>query len=239
MPNSANVTSPQIYARTGGVLYLFIVAAGLFAQIFVRSKLIVSGDAAATAANILANEQMFRMAFAGEILMLVFDVALALIFYVLLRPVNKNLALFAAFLRLAMAAISGVNALNHFSALIILQGGEFMTGFDASQLNALSYLSLRVHNFGYHIALVFFGFYCLTTGYLIFRSGYLPKILGGLMIVAGAGYLANSFSAIAAPQLSNMAFLLPALVAEVSLALWLTVMGVNVGRWNKQNGAGK
>lgn len=234
MSNSANTTSPQSYARTGGVLYLFIVAAGLFAQIFVRSKLIVSGDAAATAANILANEQMFRVAFAGEILMLVFDVALALIFYVLLRPVNKNLALFAAFLRLAMAAISGVNALNHFSALIILNGGEFMSGFDASQLNALSYLSLRVHNFGYHIALVFFGFYCLTTGYLIFRSGYLPKILGGLMIIAGAGYLANSFSAIAAPQFSNMLFLLPALVAEVSLALWLTVMGVNVKRWNER-----
>ena len=234
MSKGAIENSPQAYARTGGVLYLFIIAAGIFAQVFVRSKLIVSNNAAATAENILASEQLFRLGFAVELLMLASDIALAWILYILLRPVSRNLALLAAFFRLVMAAISGVNALNHFSALIILTSAGYMSAHDVNQLNELALLSLKTHSYGYHIALVFFGFHCLLVGYLIFRARYLPAIIGALLIVAALGYLANSFTAIIAPQLTTMLFLIPALIAELSLALWLTIMGVNVKRWREQ-----
>jgi Domain of unknown function (DUF4386) len=110
--------SPQLYARIGGVLYLFIIVAGFFAEVTVRSSLIVSGDPAATANNIMSHESLYRIGGAGEFLMLACDVALALILYALLRPVNKNLALLAAFFRLVFAAIYGINGLTHFGAAI-------------------------------------------------------------------------------------------------------------------------
>lgn len=227
---------PQAYARTAGVLYLIIIAAGIFAEAFVRGPLVVSGDAAATAANILESEQLFRNAFAGEILLLCCDVALALIFYVMLKPIDANLALLTAFFRLVMAAVSGVNALNHYEALILLSGADYLAAFSDAQLHAMALFSFAKHSKGYDIALVFFGFYCLILGYLIFRSGYLPRLIGGLLIVASFGYLANSFAAFLAPEIGRMLFpwsLLPALVAELSLALWLLIMGVNARRWRE------
>ena len=234
-------TSPQLYARVGGLLYLIIIVAGIFAEVFVRSRLVVSGDAAATANNILASESLFRFGFFSELIMLACDVAVALIFYVLLKPVNKNLALLAAFFRLVMTAISGINSLNHYSALLILGGADYLTVFETDQLHALALLSLKSHTFGYHISLVFFGFHCLVLGYLIFRSGYLPKVLGILLIIASLGYLTNSFTAILSPEYAKMLFpgiLIPAFIAEVSLCLWLIVMGVNVPKWDKQASVG-
>lgn len=227
-------SSPQTYARIGGVLGLVIVALGIFAEGFVRGSVIVSGDAAATAANIIESEQLYRLGFAGELIMLSCDIAFALILYVLLRPVNRNLALLAAFFRLVLAAISGVNALNHIGALAILNGADFLSVFQPEQLHALAMLTLKMHTLGYHIALVFFGFHLLVLGYLIVRSDYLPTLIGLMLMIAAFCYWTNSFANILDAEFADKLFpfiLLPSLIAEMSLTLWLLVMGVNVPKW--------
>ena len=206
----------------------------VFAQVFVRSQLVVSGDASATAANILASEFLFRAGLSAELLMLVCDILLALIFFVLLRPVSFFLALFAASLRLVMAAVSSTNLLNHMDALLWLNGASGLEVLGSTEVHALAYHSLRAHAFGYHLALVFFGFYCVTLGALIVRSEVLPKVLGYLLILAGVCYLTNSFGSILAVEAISKigpAILLPALVAELSLALWMLTKGINIEKW--------
>jgi Domain of unknown function (DUF4386) len=235
--NRTAQASPQIYARIGGVLYLVIILAGGYAELFARSKLIVSGDAAATANNIMASESVWRIAFAGELVMLVCDVVVALILYVLLKPVDKNLALLAAFFRLIHVAIYGVTGLSNLAALLILGGGDYLTAFQPHQQQALALLFIKLHGEGYDIALVFFGFQSLFLGYLIFRSGYLPRVLGILMIVASLCYLTNSFASILDPlfqAILSPGILLPVFVAETSLSLWLTVKGVNIAKWEER-----
>lgn len=226
--------STQLYVRVGGALYLYIIVAGLFAEVFVRSQLIVSGDTSATAANILASDFLFRAGLSAELLMLICDVFLALVFFVVLRPVSFFLALFAASLRLVMAAVSSTNLLNHMDALLWLNGASGLEVLGSSEVQALAYHSLRSHAYGYHLALVFFGFYCITLGALIARSEVLPKLLGYLLILAGGCYLANSFGSILAIEAISKigpVILLPALVAELSLALWMLIKGINIEQW--------
>mgnify|MGYP003623093454 CR=1 FL=1 len=230
-------TSPQIYARLAGWLYLFIIVAALFAEVFVRGKLIVSGDAAATAHNIIANESLFRVAGAADLLVFVCDLVLAWIFYVLLRPISNNVALLAAFFRLVYAAVVSVNVVNHFAALLFLGNAAYLKVFTTGQLDALAFLSLRAHAVGYNIALVFFGFHCLLLGYLIVKSAYLPRLIGILLVIAGPCYIINSFAHFVAPG-SNLypLILLPSFIAELSLTVWLIVMGVNMAKWKSAQG---
>lgn len=225
-------TPPQSAARTAGVLYLIIIAAGIFAEFFVRSSMRVAGDAAATAANIAAAEQLFRAGIAADLVMIVSDIALGLVFYILLRPVNATLALIAAFFRLAQAAALGVNLLNLSLALELARPSGALAALDAAQAHALAALFLNTHGVGYAISLVFFAFYLFLLGYLIARSGYLPRLLGGLLMVAAAGYLVDGFAQVlltnyaAYESILAVAVIVPALVAELSLALWLLVRGV-------------
>jgi hypothetical protein len=234
-------TSPQIYARTGGILYLYIIVVGIFGELFVRDKLIVSGDATATANNIMASQSLWRISVAGELIMLVCSVALALIFYVLLRPVNKDLALLAVFFNLVELAIDAANKLNLFMALSLLGGADYLKAFEPHQLHALAYLSLKLHEYGFGISLIFFGFVCLILGHLLFRSGYFPKTLGVLMTIAGLSYLTNSFTLILAPTYAAMIspILVLAFIGETSLCLWLIVKGVNVPKWETQASLGR
>ncbi len=233
MTDRAVETSPQIYARIGGILYLYIIVAGIFGELFVRDKLIVSGDATATANNIMASQLLWRISVAGELIMLVCSVALALIFYVLLRPVSKNLALLTVFFNLVELAIDAVNKLNLFAVLFLSGGADYLKTFEPHQLHALAYLALKLHAYGFAISLVFFGFVCLILGYLLYRSGYFPKTLGVLMTIAGLSYLTNSFTLILAPTYSAMIFpiLVLAFIGETSFCLWLIVKGVNVPKW--------
>jgi hypothetical protein len=225
-------------ARTGGILYLIIIVAGIFAEIFVRSKLIVPGDATATANNILASELRFRIGFAGALIMLLCDVAVTLVFYALLRPISKDLALLAAFFRLISIAIMGINLLNHFAALFPLGSADYLKVFEPHQLHALAYLSLRSYDYGYNISLVFFGFHCLLLGYLLFRSSYFSRILGVLLTIAGLCYITNSFSWFLAPTFAVKiypAILLPCFVGELSLSLWLLFKRINTQASLNQN----
>ncbi len=229
--------SPQLYARSCGVLYLYILVAGSFAEIFVRSKLIVSKDAATTAANIMTRESLFRLGFSGELLHLACDVAVAMLLYALLRPVDRNIALLAAFMRLACDLILAAASLSHFAALRLLGGSDYLNTFQPDQLHSLALLAMDLHGDSYAISLVFFGFACFSLGYLVFRSGYLPRAVGALLAVAGACYLISSFAHFLHPTtgavLFNAGILLPCFVAELTLTLWLLVKGVNVTKWEE------
>lgn len=238
MSRRAATFSPRLYARFCGVLYLYIFVAGSFAELFVRSKLIVASDAAATAANIMAHESMFRLGFSGELLHLAFDVVIAMLLYALLKPVDRNIALLAAFMRLACDIVLAVASLSHFAALRLLGGAGYPGGFEPDQAQSLALLAMRLHGDAYAISLVFFGFACLSLGHLIYRSGYLPRTIGGLLAIAGACYLASSFAHFLRPALGAALFdagiLLPCFVAELSLTLWLLVRGVDVARWEEK-----
>lgn len=227
-------TSPQIYARIGGVLYLIIIIIGTLGEAAVRNTLIVSGDATATAERIRALEFLWRVGIAGELFLLICAVALTLIFYVLLRPVSRNLALLAVFFNLVSIALEGAASLHLMETLFPLGNANLLKVFDPKQLDALAYLSIRSHEYGFGVSLIFFGCVCLVVGYLIYRSGYLPKTVGVLMQIAGLSYLTNSFALILSPSLAHRlypAILLPALVGEASLCLWLLAKGVNVSKW--------
>ena len=237
MTASPSPFSPKLYARIGGVLYLYIIVAGIFVELFVRGKLIVSGDAAATASNIMANETRWRVAFSAEVLWLACAVALTMIFYVLMRVVNRNIALMGAFFALMSIAIEGMSTLLHFAPLLILGGGSYLNVFNAQQLQALALLSVSLFERAFGISLVFFGFEELCRGYLMFRSGFFPRFLGVLVIISGLSYLTNSFTLFLSPSLAELifpVFVVSAGVPEMILALWLTVVGLNVERWKEQ-----
>ena len=184
--------SPLLKARIAGVLYLIITVAAAFAEVFVRGKLVIYGDAAATATNILAHERLYRLAGAADLIAFTCDAAVALIFYQLLKPVSRSLSLFAACFRLLHVAIVAVNTLSHFAPLVLLGGDRFLTAFNTDQLQALALVSLSLHGTGYNIGLVFFGFHCLLIGYLICRSVFLPRIRGALLAIAGLCYLTKA-----------------------------------------------
>jgi Domain of unknown function (DUF4386) len=242
MTDSTGETSPQIYARLGGVLYLVLILTGMFAVIFVRGKLIVPGDATATANNIMASALLWRVGIAADLVMHVCDVPLMLIFYVLLRPVNRNLALLAVLFTLVQTAVLVANKLNLLAALFLLGDAAYLKAFQPHQLDALSYLSLKLHDYGFGVGLIFFGCACLVVGHLIFGSGYLPKAIGVLMQIAGLCYLTNSFALLLAPTWANAIFpaiLVPAFIGELSLCLWLLVKGVNLPNWQMQVSMGR
>ena len=232
--------SPRVLSRIGGVLYLIIIVLGLVGEAFIRSRIIISGDATATAANIRSLESLWRFGIAAEFVLLISAVTLALILFVLLRPVSRELALLAVFFNLVSLAVEAVAALNLVAALFPLGHAGYLTAFQPEQLYAMATLSVKSHSYGFGVALIFFGCECLVLGYLIFRSGYLPKAVGVLMQIAGLCYLTNSFALIVSPSLADRLFpaiLLPAFVGEVSLCLWLLVKGVNISKWNARASA--
>jgi hypothetical protein len=232
MINSIADLSPRKTARIAGFGYLVIIITGIFAEFFVRSKMVVPGDAAATANHIVASEELFRTSIASDLIMLLSDVIVAWALYVLLKPVNKSLALLATFFRLVHAAIYGINLLNLFFVLQFLSGNQYLSVFETGQLQALVLVFLNAHQYGYDIGLVFFGFHCLVLGYLVFRSGFLPSILGILLVIAAIGYLINSFARFLITNyevyetIFTLVVFIPAFIAELSFTLWLLLKGV-------------
>lgn len=227
----------QILARVGGVLYLIIIAIGTLGESVVRGSIVVSGDAAATAANLRSMEGLWRLGVAGEVVLLACAVGVMVILYLLLRPVSRGLAQAAVLFNLVSIAIEGVAAVSLAATLQPLSSAAYLTAFTPEQLHALSMLSIRAHGTGFGIALIFFGVVCVLWGIMIYRSGYMPRAIGVLMQIAGICYLVNSFSLLLSPWLSNLVFpmiLIPPLVAELSLALWLLLKGVKAERWNQR-----
>ena len=231
MTGRANEVSPQAWARSGGVLYLVVIVAGMAGELLIRDRIIVPGDANATLANIRAFEFLWRLGIAANVFHLACSVALAVVFYVLLRPVHRDLALLAALFNIVAIAIEAVSKVFLMPSLFVLGSAAYLQTFTPDQLHALAYLSNRSHTAGFNISLVFFGVECLVIGWLVLKSRYLPRILGVLMQLAGVAYLANSFALLLAPALASILLLIPAAVAELSLALWLLVKGVDLRTW--------
>ncbi len=237
MPDRAIGTSPQVYARVAGVIWLIIAIMAPFAEFFVRQGLIVPGDVAATAANIVASESLFRAGFASDLVVFVIEVALAAVLYVLLRPVSRTLALVMAFARLAMVTILGFNLLNMVTALQLLTGAEYAAAFEKGQLQTLALVFLNAQSDGYALGMVFFGLHLAVLGYLVYRSGFLPRILGILMVGSALGYLANSFTVFLVPEYAAtlaVVVVVAALIGELPLTVWLLIKGVNVERWHQR-----
>nr|MBU3859707.1 DUF4386 domain-containing protein [Flavobacterium sp. MC2016-06] len=223
--------SPQIYARTAGILYLIIIIAGVFGELFVRNKLIVYGNAEATANHIMHSEFLWRFGITADLVMHLCDLPVMIILYYLFRPVSKKLALLNLSFNLIQTAVLVLNKLNLLVALFFLGDSEYLKSFSPEQLHSLSYMAIKVHDFGFGIGLLFFGFVCLFEGYLIFKSNYIPKAFGVLMSIAGLCYISNTLALLLAPQLSSIALLMPCFIAELSLSLWLIFKGVKITEW--------
>ncbi len=231
-------TTPLLpQARMAGVLYLIIIVSGLFSEMVVRSGIIVPDDIRATAENILAKETLFRIGFLSDLIMVMSDVGVALLFYLLFRHVNKGLSMLSAFFRLAQATVIGINLLNMFMPLILLNRGEFLQAFSDEQVYSLSSLFLEAHTYGYLISGVFFGISCILLGVLIYRSDYFPRWLGVLVLAAGISYLIDCITNFLAPgyaSLSEYLVVSVAVISEFSLCLFLLIRGVNPGPEKKK-----
>ncbi|HEU4602113.1 MAG TPA: DUF4386 domain-containing protein [Steroidobacteraceae bacterium] len=227
--------SPQRYARIGGALYLAIILLGMFAQGFVRGTLVVPDDAAATAHNIMASQSLWSIGAAANLIVVLCAVPVALIEYVLLRPVDRTLAQLALLLNLVSLGVESVSKVFFIAVLPALQNGDRLADFGFGHAEGVAHLVLTWHDISFNIALIFFGLTCLVNGLLIFKSEYFPRVLGVLMQIAGVCYLIACFSALFAPATVNLLYptiLIPCLVGELSLCLWLLFKGVDLPRWN-------
>jgi len=209
-------------AKVAGFGLLFMFISGIFAS---------SIDATSMYEKYRASSGMLRMNIVGDIMMLVFDVVAALGLYVFLKPVNKSLSMLAAWFRLIHVAIYGVVGLNLLMVLYLLSGAESLSGFSQAQLQSQTMLFLTGHEYGFKIGLVFFGFHFLVLGYLVIKSTFIPKVLGILLLVVSVGYLFNSLAGFLMPAfddyksiIQTVAFI-PAIIAELSLCLWLLIRG--------------
>jgi hypothetical protein len=229
--------SPKRYARIGGVLYLIIILAGLFAELYVRGPLVVSGDAAATARNIVASETLWRASFAAELIIGICAIPLLAIEYFLLRPVNAAVAVVGLLFNLCSLSVEFVTDIWNYSALIFLKPAGYLATFDQRQLDALAYVALRLHEQGFGVSLLFFGFVLICWGYLVYNSGYFPKTIGILLLVGGLCYIINSFALFLTPALADALFpyiLIPSFIAELGFCLYLIVVGVKLPEWNSR-----
>lgn len=214
-----------------------IILCGAFAEGFIMNKLLVSGDASGTARNILASPGLWRLGTAANLLVVLCAIPLMWIEYLLLRPVSKTLVILAAMLNLVSLAVESVSKLFMLLVLPVLQSPDYLQAWGPARLATLANLMLKAHGVAFNIALVLFGGACLVNGYLIFRSGFLPAVLGILLQVAGAAYLIACLAEFFAPALADK--LLPGLLAlpligESSLCLWLLIKGVNSARWQER-----
>lgn len=225
--------SPRLKARLASVFFLLTILAGIFAQMFISGRLVVQGDAAATASNILAHRDFFQLGFTVYLIEMACQITLTAIFYALLKPVSSSLSLLAAFFGLIGCAIKTLSRLFYIVPLLILAGsGGYLSVFNVEQLQALALLSLKVNDQAAGIALIFFGFSTLLNGYLIVRSTFLPRILGVFSVIGGLGWLTFLY-----PPLGENLFsyvLAIGLIGGVSQCLWLFVKGVDVSRWEQQ-----
>ena len=227
-------------ARIAGVLYLVITVAAIVAHFYVPSQVIVPGDAAATAANITASEPLFRIgAIGGELVILLSEIVLSVILFVLLKPVSKLLSLVAAVSRLIMTAVHGINLLNYFFALLLLGDAAYLGAFGTDQLHALVMLFLDAHSIGFVIGIAFLTLHVFLLGYLIFKSGYWPKVLGILFLIAGLGYLVDSFGQLlfAGYETTPPYIAIAIAVSEIAFPLWLLIKGIDVAKWKERAGA--
>lgn len=224
------MTSIKTLSKIAGLLYLIVIGTGLFAEVFVRQALRVSNDAMATAQKIKASEMLYRLGFVADLSNFVIGIPCVLIIYIIFRSVNKQVAQLALIFVIIQTAVIAVNLLNQISALLFLGNDLYLSSFSPEQLASLSLHSLNLQAQGYGIGLVFFGFYCLLIGFLIYKSRFVSRFIGILYFITGLAYLFNSFSLFLFPNLSGTLFpyfALPAFIGEITFCLWLIIKGVD------------
>ncbi|MEQ8881690.1 MAG: DUF4386 domain-containing protein [Cyclobacteriaceae bacterium] len=215
--------------RITGFMYLLVIICAGFSQGYVRGTLVIPGDAAATALNITSNEGLFRLGLVTDLIAFLLDAAISVMFYQLLKPAGKTLALISsAFRLLAHPAIGALNLLNHYMAVHVLSGAEFLSSFDQAQLQTISLIFMDAHKYGYLLAGGFFAVHCLLLGISIFKSGMIPRVFGVLMALAAMGYFMETFGDFLFPGNEDWLALVvgfSAAVGEVGLTLYLLIKG--------------
>ena len=214
-----------------GLLIMVILAP--FAYFFVLQSLIVPGDAAATANNIIASQGLFRISICSFLIVVILDVVVAWALYVLLKPVNKSLSLLAGWFRLVYATIFGITLNNLFNVLQLLSGADYLTVFETNQLHVQVMLSLNAFIYGWDLGLVIFGLHLLILGYLVFKSGYIPKIFGILLMVASFGYLIDGFGKILLHNY-NVTIAMFTFIGELLIIFWLLIKGAKIPEINPE-----
>jgi len=224
--------SPRAKARLAGVFEALEGLTSAFGQVNVLGSLIVVGNATATAANILKHETLFRLGFASSLIAVVFHLGWAFLFYQLFRPVNRSVSFCAVLVILVGCAIQAVTAVLYLAPLLVLTAGSPLSALTQQQLQAVAYMFLKLNGLAFDTDLVFFGLWCVLTGYLIFKSTFLPRILGVLLAIDGFGWMTFM-----SPPLGHYLFPIIAVasgLAEIPLQLWLLIFGVNNERWRAQ-----
>ena len=224
--------SPRTKGRFAGALYLLYVIAGVYAQAFISDRLVVFGDAARTASNILANQSLYRLGFTIYLLEMAGQVATLVLFYQLLKPVSRTGAMLAAAFELIGCGIKIFSRLFYFAPLLVLNGSvSYLSAFNKEQLDSIALLLLRINDNGAAIALAFFGFSTVLQGWLIYRSGFLPRWLGVIEIIGGFGWLT-----FLSPPLGMRLFMYVAVYALIGLLatiVWLLTIGIDEQRWRQ------
>lgn len=222
--------SDKKLARIAGFCYLIVIVTGLFSEVFVRQTLSVSNDALATAQNIQNNEMLFRWGYLADLINFVVGIPTILIIYHFFKKSNTIIMQIALTFVIIQTAIIAINLLNQITPLLLLSNDTYLNTFQPNQLATLSLLSLNIQSLGYGIGLVFFGFYCILIGYIIFKTNALPKIIGIAYALAGLCYLINSFTMFLSKGFSNplfMYFAIPIFIGELCLCLWLLLKGID------------
>lgn len=232
------MSEPRAWARAAGLLYVFNIAASVFALV-VTNGLFVPNDAAQTVANILAAEPTFRAAFVAILLANVAYVAVIAILFVLMKPANPTLSAIAAFVGVTGCAIAAATGAGQITALYYLGDASYLAAFSQDQLHAHARITLRMAGMGNTIALMFFGFYCLLLASLVFKSRFLPRWLGLPLALAGIGWLVGVCTSLLVPSFALAGMLLPVSgLGEALFTLWILVLGVNADKWREQARAG-
>jgi hypothetical protein len=223
--------SPIVRARVAGALYLVSNMFAPFTLLYLPSRFIVRGDAAATARNIIASESLFRLGIVGNLFTFIANIFLALALYQLLKVVHKNMAALMVILFLVGIPIAMLNEVTQLAVLRLLSGADYLNAYATDQLQAIVYLLLGLHDQGLLIAHIFFGLWLLPMGYLVFQSGFLPKFVGVLLVIAGVGYVVQSFAAFLGYNLNIIMF---TGLGELVFLLWLLIKGVKAELWQKR-----
>ena len=237
-PSPVDMSAPAIpeepiqsYARLAGVLGILTLIGGGFGEAYVPSAIIVSGDAGATARNILASESLFRWGFAGYLVEALCDAGLTMAFWVLIRPVHRNLAMLMVVLRIISTCGFASAQMLYFGALSTLESATPLAAFPPDQLNALAYSLVRVSGFGQALFTTFYGVANIVLGWLIYRSGYIPRVLGVGMAIMGVAFALRTFLLVLAPTYASPLLLVVAGIVFPALTFWLLVKGVNLTKW--------
>lgn len=227
-PSDDNI---QTYARLAGILGIITIIAGGFGEVYAPGALIVSGDVAATAHNILTREALFRWGFAGYLVEALCDAGLTMAFWVLMRPVNRNLAMLMVVLRIISTCGFASAEMLYFGALRTLEGATTLSAFQPDQLSGIAYTLIQVSSFGQALFSMFYGVANIVFGWLIYRSGYLPRIFGIGMAMAGVAFTTRTVLLVLAPAYASPLLMATAAIAFIPLIFWLLIRGVNVSAW--------